>query len=72
MPAFGPIKRKDLIRALRRAGFIGPESGGRHELMRRGTLTLAIPNPHRADIGPTLLKEILRQAGMTRTDWERL
>jgi predicted RNA binding protein YcfA (HicA-like mRNA interferase family) len=72
MPRFGPIKRKDLVYYLRRAGFAGPESGGRHQLMRKGTLTLAIPNPHQGDIGINLLKEILRQAQITRSQWERL
>ena len=71
MPRFGPIRRGDLIRALRRAGFSGPVPGGRHEAMRRGTLTVPIPNPHRGDIGRDLLREILRQAQITREEWER-
>jgi predicted RNA binding protein YcfA (HicA-like mRNA interferase family) len=72
MPHFGPIKRRNLIAALRRAGFVGPDPGGSHQLMRRGTLTLAIPNPHQGDIGLALLKQILKQAGLSRADWERL
>jgi hypothetical protein len=32
MPSFGPIKRGDLIRYLRKAGFDGPYSGGKHQL----------------------------------------
>jgi predicted RNA binding protein YcfA (HicA-like mRNA interferase family) len=72
MPRFGPIRRRDLIYYLRRAGFSGPEAGGRHQLMRKDTLTIAIPNPHQADIGINLLKEILRQAQLTRNQWEKL
>jgi len=72
MPPFAPLKRNDLVRALRKAGFTGPESGGRHSLMRRGTLTLAIPNPHRGDIGRALLAEILRQAQIPRDQSEKL
>jgi predicted RNA binding protein YcfA (HicA-like mRNA interferase family) len=72
MPRFGPIKRKDLIRHLRRAGFEGPVPGGRHQAMRRDTVTVPIPNPHESDIGRELLKEILRQAGISRPEWERL
>jgi len=72
MPPFGPIKRADLIRALRAAGFSGPESGGRHAAMRRGNVTLAIPNPHRGDIHKNLLAKLLREAGITREEWERL
>lgn len=45
MPPFGPIKRADLIRALRAAGFSAPEAGGKHAAMRRGGTTLVIPNP---------------------------
>ena len=72
MPAFGPVGRADLIRALRKAGFTGPESGGKHQAMRRGTLTLTLPNPHRGDIGVNLLARILRQANISRQEWEAL
>ena len=72
MPKFGPIRRKELIAALRKLGFHGPYSGGRHQFMQRNELVLTIPNPHRGEIGPTLLKLILRQAGITRADWERI
>ena len=44
MPHFGPIKRRELIECLRRAGFAGPFSGGKHEFMQKGVLSLTIPN----------------------------
>ena len=72
MPRFGPIKRKDLIRFLKRLGFTGPVSGGKHQFMVRADVTLRVPNPHRADIGADLLARILRQAGISREEWERL
>lgn len=71
MPPFVPIQRRELIRGLRRAGFAGPAPGGRHEVMRRGSLTVPIPNPHSREISQHLLAEILRQAGITRREWER-
>lgn len=71
MPPFGPIKRRDLIATLRRLGFVGPLSGGKHEFMQKGSLVLTIPNPHRGDIGAKLLAILLRQAGISRRDWER-
>ncbi len=71
-PPFGPIKRRDLIAALRRAGFSGPYAGTKHQIMQRGTLTIHVPNPHRGDISHKLLAEILRQAGITRDQWEQL
>jgi hypothetical protein len=46
MPTLGPIKRRDLVANLRKAGFDGPFAGGNHEFMRRGALKLPIPNPH--------------------------
>jgi predicted RNA binding protein YcfA (HicA-like mRNA interferase family) len=72
MPRFGPIERKDLIRYLRQAGFEGPYSGGKHQFMIKGNITLRIPNPHRSDIGKELLARILRQAGIDRDEWEKL
>jgi len=72
MPAFGPISRKDLIRCLREVGFGGPYSGGKHSFMIKGNMTLTIPNPHKGDVGRELLARILRQAGITRKQWERI
>jgi predicted RNA binding protein YcfA (HicA-like mRNA interferase family) len=71
MPPLAPISRADLIRALRRLGFLGPYSGGRHQFMRRGTLTVHVPNPHGAVISVELLSRILRQAGINREEWEQ-
>jgi hypothetical protein len=31
-----------------------------------------IPNPHQGDIGRDLLRKILREANISRNDWERL
>jgi len=72
MPAFGPVKRNVLIGSLRQHGFDGPYSCGKHPFMVKGDLTLTIPNPHRKDIGKELLARILRQAGISKEDWERL
>jgi hypothetical protein len=43
MPTFGPISRRDLIRHLRQLGFDGPYSGGKHEFVIRGNVTLVFP-----------------------------
>lgn len=72
MPPFGPIKRRELVAALRKAGFDGPYAGGRHEFMLKGTLRVAVPNPHGPDIGRQLLGQVLQQAGLTREEWEAL
>lgn len=70
MPHWGPISRRDLIRALRALGFEGPFSGGRHQFMMRGDVVITIPNPHGKDISIGLLSRVLRQAGVARSEWE--
>jgi predicted RNA binding protein YcfA (HicA-like mRNA interferase family) len=72
MPTFGPVKRDVLIRRLRKCGFDGPYSGGKHPFMVKGDLTLTIPNPHHKDIGKEFLARILRQAGVSKEEWEKL
>ena len=72
MPRFGPIKRNELVRYLKQLGFEGPYSGGKHQFMIKSDRTLRIPNPHQRDIGKELLARILRQAGVTRDEWEAL
>ena len=72
MPRFGPIRRADFIRYLRQLGFDGPYAGGRHQFMEKGDTRLILPNPHRGQLGQELLGRILREAGISREDWERL
>jgi predicted RNA binding protein YcfA (HicA-like mRNA interferase family) len=72
MLPFGPVKRKDLIRGLKQLGFEGPYSGGKHQLMSKGEITIRVPNPHQSDIGKELLVRILRQAGISTVAWEKL
>jgi len=71
MPAWGPVSRRQLIAVLRRLGFEGPFAGAKHQFMVRGDRVLTIPNPHRGEIGVELLALVLRQAGISRRDWER-
>ena len=70
MPHWGPVSRRDLVKGLRALGFVGPFPGSRHELMRRGPVSLIVPNPHRGDIGVGLLSRVVKQAGVTREEWE--
>ena len=72
MPRLVPIKRSDFIVRLRRFGFEGPYSGGKHQYMIQGQLKVWIPNPHQGDIGKSLLARILTQANITREEWESL
>ncbi|MFA0751336.1 MAG: hypothetical protein SLRJCFUN_001739 [Candidatus Fervidibacter sp.] len=64
-----PVSRRELIRKLRRLGFEGPFSGKKHEYMRKGNIRIIIPNPHGRDIGTVLLRQILKQAGISIEEW---
>lgn len=72
MPKLAPIKRKDLIYYFRQLGFDGPYSGGNHQIMMKGSLTVTIPNPHKSDISKEFLMRILKQVGIDRKVWEEL
>ncbi|HEY4524560.1 MAG TPA: type II toxin-antitoxin system HicA family toxin [Candidatus Paceibacterota bacterium] len=67
-----PISRLVLIRKLKKLGFVGPYSGGKHEFMEKGNLRLAIPNPHRGDIGVKLMGIILKQIDLLPEDFDAL
>ena len=64
------ITRRALIARLRELGFEGPHTGGKHQFMVKGHLRLSVPNPHQSEIGKDLLIRILRQANISREEWE--
>jgi predicted RNA binding protein YcfA (HicA-like mRNA interferase family) len=68
----GPLSRRDLIAALRRLGYDGPRAGGSHEYMKRGGHRISIPNPHEGVISRGLVARIVRDAGVSREEWEAL
>ncbi len=72
MPPFGPSSRRELVRTLRALGPGGPSASARHQFMVGGQLRRRIPNPHDGTIGRDLLARILRQAGISREEWERV
>ena len=49
MPPLASIKRRDLIATLRRLGFSGPYSGGKHQFMRRKNQVVRLPNSQQDD-----------------------
>lgn len=65
-----PVPRRELVRRLKRLGFEGPFAGGRHEFMLRGDRRLILPNPHRQDIGASLLARLLDQVDISLEEWE--
>jgi predicted RNA binding protein YcfA (HicA-like mRNA interferase family) len=72
MPPLKPISLKDLIRYLKQGGFEGPYPGGKHQRMVKGNFRITIPNKHPGDIGLPFLLKILKQAGISREEWEQL
>ena len=71
MASLSPVSHQELVRRLRRLGFAGPFAGGKHLFMVKDERRLAIPNPHKGEVGPALLSRILRQAGVERDVWIR-
>ena len=69
MPKLPPVSRRKFIQRLHELGFSGPYAGGKHPQMKRGTLTLIIPNEHEGDISPGFLSRLLKQAGVSREEW---
>ncbi|MEW6103185.1 MAG: type II toxin-antitoxin system HicA family toxin [bacterium] len=73
MPKWGPCKRQDFIKKLKRLGFDEPEPGGRHFYMRYGTYTLTIPSNQEYSVNQLKillleLKEILGRK-ITLDEW---
>lgn len=66
------ISWRKLVQKFVKLGFDGPFSGGRHLFMIKRELKIRIPNPHKGDISRHLLSEILRQAGISVKDWEKV
>ncbi len=64
------ISWRKLVQKFKDLGFDGTYSGGRHLFMVKGGLKVRIPNPHRGDISKHLVAEILRQAGISKKDWD--
>ena len=70
MARLSPVSRREFIRRRRDLGFDGPYIGGSHEFMLRADRRLILPNPHRQTVSADLLTRLLRQASITREEWE--
>lgn len=59
-----------MIKRFRNRGWEGPLSGPDHQYMKKGKLKVKIPNPHGSgDIDISLLRKILKQAGMPESEY---
>ena len=69
MPKLNPVSWKVLVKRLKKLGFEGPYSGGKHPFMVKNDMVLTIPNPHKSVISVDLLSRILRQGKISREEW---
>lgn len=66
------ISWRKFVQNFRKLGFEGPYSGGKHLFMKKGPLKIHIPHKHKNDISAGLVTEILRQAGINKSEWDKL
>jgi hypothetical protein len=76
MPAWHPIKRRDVIGKLRALGFQGPFSGTRHQFMAREGRRQTIPSNSEYSVPQLrfLLRQVEAMLGRTISleEWESL
>jgi len=71
MSKLAPERLDQVIRKLRMLGFIGPIPGGTHQRMVNLSTRKIIPLPAhgRKEISVGLIREIIREAGISREQW---
>ena len=69
MARLNPVSLAELVKKLKKFGFYGPYSGGKHLYMIKDDIRLTIPNPHKKEIGIDLLTRLLKQAGIEKEKW---
>lgn len=67
MPKFPAIKSKQLIKALKNAGFYEVRSKGSHLQLKKGNLLVTVPL-HNTELKIETLKSILRQSKLTASE----
>ncbi len=61
MPKLPSLRAREIIKALKRAGFTKVRQSGSHLQMKKGNLLVTIP-VHAGDLNPSVVRSILRQA----------
>ncbi len=65
-----PVPYRVLIKKLKKLGLEGPHAGSKHPYMVIGDTVIILPNPHQgADVDVSLIKTILKDAGISREEW---
>jgi predicted RNA binding protein YcfA (HicA-like mRNA interferase family) len=65
VPRLTAVSWREFVQRLHELGFSGPYT----PQMRRGDVTVIVPNPHKGAIGVGLLRRLLKQAGISREEW---
>ena len=74
MSKLKPLNIDEVIRKLRKLGFTGPISGGKHLRMvhiRTGKI-IPLPMHKRKKVSVGLIREIINEIGTSREEWLRL
>ena len=72
--AIGPISWDEMVKRFRRCDFDGPFYGkgkSPHPFMKRGNHKPPIPNDHGEDISASLVRRVIRIAGISEEEWEK-
>ncbi len=67
-----PLSHRELVRRLRTFGFEGPRGGGDHLYVQKGPLKVTVPNPHGSVYSVSLIRRIVRRAGIDPARWDEM
>lgn len=59
-----PLTGKDMIKLLKKNGWVKDRQEGSHHIMKKGNKTLPVPVHGNQDLGKGLEHKILKQAGL--------
>ena len=73
-PKFANLRPREVIRALQKGGFFIHEQSGSHVHLKHPTKPgrVTVPNHERFDVPKHIVKSIIRQAGLTNTEFFQL
>jgi predicted RNA binding protein YcfA (HicA-like mRNA interferase family) len=66
-----PLKAHDVIRVLRRVGFVEVRQRGGHKIFKRGNVRVVVP-VHAGDLKRGTVRHIIEQAGLTVEEFLKL
>jgi predicted RNA binding protein YcfA (HicA-like mRNA interferase family) len=74
MPKLVPLKPNEVIKKLRRLGFVGPFPGGKHKRMVHFQKKKIVPIPfHKGrNVSVGVIREIINEVGISREEWIKL